>query len=197
MFSFGNLQEIIIAAGYAGVFVTIFAESGFLLGFFLPGDSLLFTLGILASQDFFNIYALVALCVSAAILGDNFGYWCGKKFGPAIFNRDESLLFHKKNVEKTRLFYEKYGRKAIILARFVPVVRTFVPIMAGVGQMNYMTFLRYNVIGGLLWGAGVLLAGFFLGQAFPQVQNYLLLIIIIIILTSFLPVLTEWLKHKK
>ncbi len=191
-----HLLDLILHFSYLGIFAVVFAESGFLLGFFLPGDSLLFTAGLLASQGIFNIWILVPLIILAAILGDSFGYSMGKKFGPKIFVRKNSLFFRQENVDKTTKFYEKYGVKAIILARFVPVVRTFVPIFAGVGGMQYSTFLSYNVIGAMLWGAGMTLAGFFLGRSFPGIEHYLTYIIFGIIFLSLIPIVREFVLKK-
>ncbi len=191
-----HFTEAIVAFGYIGIFAVIFAESGFLLGFFLPGDSFLFTLGILSSQGLFSIWFLVALSIVAAISGDNFGYYCGKRFGPKIFDREKSFFFNKKNVDKTREFYERHGKKTIIFARFVPVIRTFAPIMAGVGKMEYKTFFSYNVIGGILWPSALLLGGYFLGKVFPGSEKYLGFIVIAIIAVSFLPILKEFLVKK-
>src|SRR3989344_3629379 len=146
-----DLISIIKTAGYFGIFGIVFAESGLFIGFFLPGDSLLFTAGFLASQGFLNIWILAALTFLAAILGDNFGYAFGARVGQAIFSREDSWLFHKDHLVRARLFYEKHGAKTLVLARFLPVVRTFAPILAGVGQMNYRTFFFYNVFGGFLW----------------------------------------------
>ncbi len=192
-----NLQNIIIASGYLGIFVTIFAESGFLLGIFLPGDSLLFTLGLFASKGSFSILILWILSVSAAILGDSFGYFSGRKFGPAIFSKENSLFFRKSYLDKTQAFYDKYGKKTIILARFVPIVRTLAPIFAGVANMNYRTFVSYNIIGGILWPSVMLFSGFFLGNIFPGIKNYLSEVILIIIFLSFLPVIFELVKAYK
>ncbi|MFO0719027.1 MAG: VTT domain-containing protein [Candidatus Paceibacterota bacterium] len=192
-----TLQNIIIASGYLGIFVTIFAESGFLLGIFLPGDSLLFTLGLFASKGSFSILILWILSVSAAILGDSFGYFSGRKFGPAIFSKENSLFFRKSYLDKTQAFYDKYGKKTIILARFVPIVRTLAPIFAGVANMNYRTFVSYNIIGGILWPSIMLFSGFFLGNIFPGIKNYLSEVILIIIFLSFLPVIFELVKTYK
>lgn len=192
-----SLQNIIIASGYLGIFVTIFAESGFLLGIFLPGDSLLFTLGLFASRGSFSIWVLLPLSIVAAIAGDSFGYFSGKKFGPAIFNRDDSFFFRKSYIEKTRHFYEKYGKKTIILARFVPIVRTLAPIFAGVAGMNYKTFVSYNIVGGILWPSSMLLAGYFLGTWFPSIQHYLSEVIIVIILLSVSPMVFEFIKSRR
>lgn len=182
-----DLAEIIRAAGYFGVWGMIFAESGLFIGFFLPGDSLLFTAGFLASQGFLNIWVLAIGSFVAAVVGDSVGYTFGRKVGPAIFNKEDSLLFHKDHIHTAQLFYEKHGGKTIILARFMPIVRTFAPILAGVGEMRYSTFLAFNVVGGFLWAVGVSVLGYFLGQTIPGVDKYLLPIILLIIVLSVAP----------
>ena len=192
-----DLTTLIQGFGYIGLFAIVFAESGLFFGFFLPGDSLLFTAGLIASQGTLNIFVLVPLIVVAAILGDNFGYWFGAKVGPKIFTREDSFFFNKRHIDRTRIFYLKYGPKAVIIARFVPIVRTFTPILAGVGSMPYFTFLRYNIIGGVLWGAGVTLLGYFLGMVIPNIEQYLLPIVLVIIVISFLPVVFEFWKSRK
>lgn len=192
-----DIQDIIFAFGYIGVAVVLFAESGVFLGFFLPGDSLIFTAGILASKGHFNIWVLLPLCAAAAILGDSFGYYFGKKIGPKIFSRHDSFFFNKKYIDKTMRFYAVHGKKTIILARFVPIVRTFAPILAGVGEMKYKTFFIFNVIGGLLWTIGFLSAGYFLGSLFPATEQYIAVILIGIILLSFTPIAYELWKEKR
>lgn len=192
-----DLQSILPTIGYLGIFIVVFAESGLFIGFFLPGDSLLFTAGFLASTNIFNIWILVPLCFIAAVLGDSVGYAFGHKVGRRLFHKKESLLFHKDNLEKAERFYEKHGKKTIILARFMPIVRTFAPIVAGIGRMQYRTFLLYNVIGGVLWGVGLCLAGYFLGKTIPNVDRYLLPIIGLIIVLSVAPSAYHVLKDKK
>jgi len=182
-----DLAEIIRTIGYAGLFAMVFAESGLFFGFFLPGDSLLFTAGFLASQGFFDERILIPLFAIAAILGDSVGYWTGAKAGNWLMKRKDSFFFKKSYVEKARKFYDKHGGKTLILARFVPAVRTFVPIVAGMTGMNYSKFLTYNVVGGLIWGSGVSAAGYFLGSRIPHVDRYLLPIILVIIFVSVLP----------
>lgn len=185
------LSSLGTLAIYATVFGIVFAESGLLIGFFLPGDSLLFTAGFLASQPRFglNIALLAAGCFVAAVVGDSVGYSFGKNVGRRLFQREDSLFFHKKHLLKAEAFYERHGGKAIILARFMPIVRTFAPIVAGMGSMKYGRFLAYNVVGGFLWGVGMSLAGFFFGAALPaeQVDKYLLPVIFLIIVVSLLP----------
>jgi membrane-associated protein len=175
----------------------IFAESGLFFGFFLPGDSVLFSVGLLASQGSFNILTLVVLVCVAAILGDSVGYWFGAKVGPALFQREDSFLFKKHYVVETHRYYETYGPMTIILARFIPAVRTFAPILAGVGKMKYATFLRYNIVGGIAWGAGVTLLGYFLGNTVPGIDKYIYPIIVLIVIVSALPVILQWLRARK
>jgi membrane-associated protein len=179
------------------VLFIIFAESGLFFGFFLPGDSLLFTAGFLASQGYFNIAVLVIGCAIAAIAGDSAGYAFGHKVGPKIFTREDSFFFHKRHIERSRAFFEAHGKKTIILARFIPVVRTFAPILAGVGGMRYRTFLSYNVFGGLVWGAGFPVLGYMLGHIIPSADKYILPIVLGIVLVSFIPVAWEFWKDKR
>jgi len=192
-----TLTDTIIHAGYLAFFITLFAESGFLLGFFLPGDSLLFTAGILASQGLFNIYILTGGAIIAAIAGDSFGYYLGKKAGDSLFNRPDSRFFKQEYVEKTEDFFHRHGTKTIILARFVPIVRTFAPIMAGVGSMRYKTFLSYNVIGGILWTASFLLLSFYLGSVVPNIEHYLSYIIFSILVLSVMPIFIELIRSRR
>jgi membrane-associated protein len=186
-----DLQSLIRTAGYLGVWAIIFAESGLLIGFFLPGDSLLFVAGFIAStpNSPFNIVILTIGCWIAAVAGDNVGYSTGYRFGRKLFRREESWFFHKKNLVKAQNFYAKHGKKTIILARFLPIVRTFAPIVAGIGSMNYRVFFVYNVVGGTLWAVGLTLLGYFLGQWIPSdlMEKYLILIIVMIVITSLLP----------
>ncbi len=192
-----DLKHLIEIGGLVGMYGIIFAESGLFFGFFLPGDSLLFTAGFLASQGHLSISALIGGCWIAAILGDSVGYAFGKYIGPKLFNKTDSKIFHKEHPERARAFYAKHGPKAIILARFIPIIRTFVPIIAGVGKMHYPTFATYNIIGGTLWIWSMTLAGYFLGQSIPNVDNYILPIVAGMILISFIPVLREYLTYRK
>jgi membrane-associated protein len=192
-----DLNSLLKTVGYAGIFAIVFAESGLLVGFFLPGDSLLFTAGFLASQGFFNIALLCAITFVAAVLGDNVGYQFGKKAGPRIFKKEDSLVFSKANIERSQKFYEKHGGKTIILARFIPVVRTFAPVIAGVGEMRYRSFLVFNLIGALLWAVGVTLLGFFLGKSIPNIDHYLLPIAFLIIVFSIVPGVYHLLKDQE
>lgn len=184
-----DLLELIKTAGYLGVFAIVFLESGLLIGFFFPGDSLLFTAGFLASQGYLDIKILILGCYIAAVAGDSIGYYIGKKFGPKIFNKDDSIFFHKKHLARAQSFYDKHGGKTIILARFVPVIRAFAPVVAGAGKMDYKKFVTYNLVGGVLWAIGVTLAGYYLGNFIPEddIDKYLLPIIGLIIVASILP----------
>lgn len=194
IFSTENLIWLIKAGGYIGLFAIIFAESGLFLGFFLPGDSLIFTAGFLASQNILNIWILIPILFLGAVLGDNFGYSFGRQVGPKIFKRKDSLFFHRDNLNKANLFYQKHGPKTLILARFMPVIRTFAPILAGVGSMDYRKFFIFNLIGGALWTTSLPLLGYYLGQVVPNIDKYLLPIILGIILLSFLPSVIQLIK---
>ncbi|MFE5402039.1 DedA family protein [Streptomyces sp. NPDC056580] len=180
-----------------GLLLIVFAESGLLIGFFLPGDSLLFTCGLLITshQLDFPLWGAIGLICLAAILGDQAGYMFGKKVGPSLFNRPDSRLFKQENVAKAHEFFEKYGPKSLVLARFVPIVRTFTPIVAGVSGMRYRSFLAFNVIGGVLWGAGVTLLGSWLGQH-DVVKNNIEAILILIVLVSVIPIVIEYLRAR-
>ncbi len=188
-----QFDELIRWGGYTVLVVIVFAETGLLAGFFLPGDSLLVTAGLLASSDgILNIWGLVVALSLAAIIGDSTGYAIGYHVGPKVFNRESSWLFHKDHLIRTRRFYEKYGAKTIVLARFVPIVRTFAPTVAGVGKMEYRRFLCFNVIGGIGWVVSMTWAGYWLGHAIPAVEAKLHWVIGIVILLSFLPLVREW-----
>lgn len=192
-----DLIAFVKIAGYFGVWGFVFAESGLFVGFFLPGDSLLFTAGFLASQGILNIWLLVIGSFIFAVAGVSVGYAFGYKVGPALFNKEDSFIFSKRNVEVTQKFYEKHGGKAIILARFMPVIRTFAPILAGVGKMNYSQFFVYNLIGGFLWAVGLCFGGYILGNIIPNVDRYLLPIIVLIIVLSVLPSAIHILRDKE
>ncbi len=180
-----------------GLLLIVFAESGLLIGFFLPGDSLLFTCGLLITshQLDFPLWGAIALICLAAVLGDQAGYMFGRKVGPSLFNRPDSRLFKQENVTKAHEFFEKYGPKSLVLARFVPIVRTFTPIIAGVSGMKYRSFLTFNVIGGVLWGAGVTLLGSWLGNI-GFVKNNIEAILILIVLVSVVPIAIEFLRAR-
>ncbi|MBN2306286.1 MAG: VTT domain-containing protein [Anaerolineae bacterium] len=200
-----DLKEFIATIGYIGVFAIVFAESGLLIGFFLPGDSLLFTAGVIAGssklQDTLGVelsYPILAIgCFIAAVSGDSVGYWFGKRVGRRLFQRKDSLFFKKKYLIQAEEMYHKHGGKIIVIARFIPIVRTFAPIVAGIGTMHYRRFISYNVFGGLLWAVGVVSMGYFLGDA---ADGYLLPIVAAIIIISVLPpvihVLHDYLKER-
>ncbi|MEU9156502.1 VTT domain-containing protein [Streptomyces sp. NPDC048417] len=190
-------NQLLDSFGIWGLLLVVFAESGLLIGFFLPGDSLLFTCGLLITSNQLNfpLWGAIALICVAAILGDQAGYMFGKKVGPSLFNRPNSRLFKRENVEKAHEFFEKHGPKSLILARFVPVIRTFTPIIAGVSGMAYRSFLVFNVIGGVLWGAGVTLLGSWLGKI-DVVKNNIEAILILIVLVSVIPIIIEFLRAR-
>lgn len=195
--------EIIKWAGVLGVAFIIFAESGLLIGFFLPGDSLLFTAGFLTQTGFLpiNIHLLVLILFIAAVSGDSVGYTFGRRVGRKLYERPNSRWFKQEHVQKAEAFYAKYGGKTIILARFIPFVRTFAPIIAGTAKMHYTKFITYNVIGGLIWAVGVTYLGYFLGEILTRagykIDQVLLPIIVIIILISLLPPAFHLLRHKE
>lgn len=180
---------------YILLFVVVFVETGLVIMPFLPGDSLLFASGALSGLGYLNIFVLYISLLSAAILGDSVNYWIGNKIGPRVFSRENSKIFKKEYLEKTREFYEKHGGKTIILARFIPIIRTFAPFVAGVGKMKYKTFLLYNVVGGFLWVTSFTFAGYFFG-GLPFMQKNFHYAVIIIIFISLIPIGYEFVKHK-
>lgn len=192
-----DLESLVRAVGLLGLFGIIFAESGVLLGLFLPGDSLLFTAGLLASQGYANILLLMAVTFSGAVLGDSFGYALGRRAGPKIFRKDDSLFFRRTYLDKASDFYKKHGGMTVVLARFIPMVRTFAPILAGVGRMHYPTFLFYNVFGALLWAVGLTGLGFSFGNVIPDAGRYLPPAVAVLIAISFVPALIRLWGDKK
>lgn len=192
----GDLKSVIEAIGLIGIYAIVFLESGMMVGFFFPGDSLLFTAGFLASQGFFNIWVLAIGSFIAAVLGDSIGYTIGHRYGKRLFSKEDSLLFHKDHLKKAEAFYEKHGGKTIILARFIPVIRAFAPVVAGIGSMKYSTFITYNLIGAFLWAIGMSFLGYFLGNIIPDVDKYLLPIIGLIIFSSVVPAIYHLIKEK-
>lgn len=186
-----HLRQLLGSLGFWGghlaIWAVVFAESGLLIGFFLPGDSLLFTAGFLASQGFLNIQLLIIGAFICAVLGDNVGYATGHRFGRRLFRKEDSWFFNKKHLLTAQKFYDKHGKKTVVLARFMPIVRTFAPIVAGIGAMHYRTFMSYNLIGGFAWTFGITLLGYFLGQVIPDVDKYLLPIIVLIVVISLGP----------
>ena len=191
-----DLKAIIEAVGIIGLTGIIFAESGLFFGFFLPGDSLLVTAGLLATQGYFHLGVALPVLAVAAVAGDSVGYWFGRKVGPKIFRREDSLLFKKSHLERAHAFYKKYGGKTIFLARFVPIVRTFAPIVAGAADMSYKKFISFNIFGGIFWTSSMLLIGYFLGSVIPDVDKYILPIIVIIVFVSILPGIIEGFKAR-
>ncbi len=191
-----NPEVVIRVGGYIGLFGTVFAESGLLIGFFLPGDSLLFSAGFFASQHLFGfeIWVVASGCFVAAVLGDSVGYSFGQRIGKRIFNRRESLVFNPAHIDRAQAFYENHGPWTIVLARFVPIIRTFAPIVAGAGRMPYRTFLIFNIVGAFLWAVGLSLLGFTLGNAIPGLENHLELIIVVILILSIAPAIAHALR---
>ena len=190
-----DLHSFIQAAGDAGTAAIIFAETGLFIGFFLPGDTLLFTAGILASQGILNITTLVIYVTIAAIAGDSVGYWTGAKAGPLIFTRPDSFWFSAERVKDAERFFEKYGPISIVLARFVPVVRTFVPVVAGVARMRYRTFFAFNVVGGILWTSLIPLAGYYAGNMIPNIDRYILPLVGVVAVASVAPIVVEAIRR--
>jgi membrane-associated protein len=198
-----GLKSLIEQGTYLLLFAIIFAETGLLLGFFLPGDSLLFVAGTLCAvvlpghtEPLMNIAVLIPLLIVAAITGDATGYYIGRKVGPSLYNRPNSKLFKREHLEKTQAFYDKHGPKTIVLARFVPIVRTFAPTVAGVAGMSYRTFVLYNVLGGVLWIASMSLLGYFLGNV-PWVKENLEKAVILIVFLSILPMIIHYIQERR
>ncbi|MEU4221265.1 VTT domain-containing protein [Actinoplanes sp. NPDC026623] len=197
--SFLDPEWLISTFGLIGILAIVFAESGLLIGFFLPGDSLLFTTGLLVADRTYLHQSLWLMCLLvsiAAVAGDQFGYMFGRRFGPALFRRPDARLFKQENLTRAQDFFEKYGARSIVLARFVPIVRTFTPIVAGASGMRYRTFLVYNVVGGTLWGCGVTVLGYFLGQV-GFVKDHIELMLIGIVAVSVLPIAIELLRARR
>jgi membrane-associated protein len=194
---FGPLEAVLVSFGYFALFGMVFAESGLFFGFFLPGDSLLFTAGLLASKGIFQIEWVLIGTAICAILGDQVGYWTGSKFGKRFFNKPKSLFRDPQHIKKAEEFYAKHGKKTIVLARFVPAVRTFAPIVAGTAHMDYKTFITYNILGGLLWTLVFVLAGYFLGSLLPNSGEILTGIVLLIILVSLVPLGIEYFRKQK
>ena len=192
-----DLEALIRGVGYAGLVAIVFVETGLLVGFFLPGDSLLVTAGLLASQGFLNVWVLGVLLSVAAVAGDAVGYSIGRATGPRIFTREDSRFFNRKHLIAAANFYEKHGGKTIVIARFVPIVRTFAPVIAGVAQMTYRRFATYNILGGLLWVWSMLFTGYSLGRYVPGIKDHVEKVIVAVILLSILPGLIGWYRQRK
>ena len=196
---FANLSDLpalIKWAGYIGLTAIVFAETGLLIGFFLPGDSLLVTAGLVAGQEFINVYLLGVLLNVAAIVGNSTGYFIGNSAGPKIFTRENSLFFNRKHLIRAREFYARHGRKTIILAQFVPIIRTFSPVVAGAGQMPYRVFLVTSILGTTLWVWSMLFTGYFLARYIPGVDKHIELVVIIVVFISILPGVISWWRER-
>ena len=186
-----DVRGLIQLGGLLAVCVIVFVETGLLVGFFLPGDSLLVTAGVFAAAGDLNVTALLIGASICAVVGDQVGYWIGRRAGAALYRRPDSRVFKRKHLERAHAFYEKYGAKTIVLARFVPIVRTFAPAVAGAAEMTYRRFVVYNVLGGLLWVFSTVLLGYFLGRSVPNIDRHIHIVIAIVIVLSFIPVLVE------
>lgn len=199
LFACAHLDPIAIikTGSYLGISLVVFAESGLLIGILFPGDSLLFAAGLLSGAGYLALLPLALSVAAAAILGDTVGYWFGANVGTNFFNRKDSRFFKQEYVRRTELFYEKYGGRAVILARFVPIIRTIAPIFAGIGKMKYRTFLSYNAVGGCLWGIGMTLLGFSLGSIIPNSEHYILPLSLVIVVISFLPIIINVVRGKR
>jgi len=191
------LDALIRWGGYLVLVAIVFTETGLLVGFFLPGDSLLVTAGLVAAAGGLNIWWLNVLLAVAAISGDNVGYGIGARLGPRLFTRERSLLFNPRHVQRTREFYARHGAKTIVLARFVPIVRTFAPVVAGVGQMEYRRFLFYNVAGGLGWVVSMTWAGYLLGHTIPDIDRHIHVVVVVVVLLSVIPIGIEIVRGRR
>jgi membrane-associated protein len=192
-----SLDDLIRWGGYVILAVIVFTETGLLIGFFLPGDSLLITAGLVAATGTLNIWWLNLSLSIAAIVGDSVGYAIGRRLGPRLFTRPKSLLFNPRHIARTRAFYERHGAKTIVIARFVPIVRTFAPVVAGVGQMEYRRFLFYNIAGGVGWVTTMTWAGYLLGQAVPNISDHIHIVVGIVILLSLIPIVVELIRERR
>src|SRR2546423_300985 len=192
-----DLPGLVQWAGLFGLGVIVFSETGLLVGFFLPGDSLLVTAGLLAAKGYLNVYALAPALTIAAICGNSVGYFIGRATGPRVFRRDNSLFFNKKHAIRAHEFYEKYGRKTIVLAQFMPVIRTFAPVVAGVGGMKFRQFITFNVIGAIVWIWSMLGLGYFLGNTIPGIDQHIEIVVIIVIFISILPGIIGGMRARK
>ena len=193
---FTDVQGLIQAFGYLGLAIIVFTETGLMIGFFLPGDSLLVTAGLFAAKGDLNIVFLNVLLMTCAILGDATGYYIGKRLGPALFRREDSFFFKKKHLIATHEFYEKHGGKTIIIARFVPIVRTFAPVVAGMADMPYRRFALFNIVGGIGWVFSMTMIGYLLIKMFPNIEKHIHIVIVIVIFLSILPGIIEFVRAK-
>jgi len=192
-----NLPELVQWAGLFGLAAIIFSETGLLIGVFLPGDSLLVTAGLLAARGYLNVYALAPVLTVAAICGNSVGYFIGRATGPRIFSRENSLFFNKKHAIRAHEFYEKHGRKTIVLAQFMPIIRTFGPVVAGVGGMKFRTFITFNIMGAVLWIWSMVAIGYFLGSYIPGIDQHIEIVVAIVVFISLLPGLISWYRGRR
>lgn len=192
-----GLDDLIRWGGYVVLVAIVFTETGLLVGFFLPGDSLLITAGLVAATGALDIWWLNGLLIVAAVVGDSVGYAIGARIGPRLFTREQSWLFNPRHVVRTREFYERHGAKTIVIARFVPIIRTFAPVVAGVGQMAYRRFLFYNVAGGVGWVTSMTWAGYLLGQAVPNIDRHIHIVVAVVIVLSVIPIGVEILRERR
>jgi membrane-associated protein len=191
-----DVEGIIRWGGLFMLVVIIFAETGLMVGFFLPGDSLLVTAGVFSAAGHLELWTLLTAVTAAAIVGDQVGYWIGYRAGPLLFRREDSLFFKRRHLLRAHAFYERHGGKTIILARFMPIIRTFAPVVAGVGEMRYRRFVAFNVVGGFLWVWSMALLGFSLGHTIPDIDRHIHLVILIVIFLSILPGIIEFVRSR-
>jgi membrane-associated protein len=192
-----NVPELIRIVGFYGLIAIVFAETGLLVGFFLPGDSLLITAGLFAARGDLSIHALIPTLIVAAIVGNATGYWIGARTGAALYSRPDSLLFRREHVRMTHEYYERHGGKTVVLAQFIPILRTFAPVVAGVGQMGYRQFATFNVLGAILWVSSMTLAGYLLGNLVPNIEKRIHIVVAIVILVSLIPPAIALLKNRR
>ena len=192
-----DVRYLVQTGGYLALAITVFVETGLMIGFFLPGDSLLVTAGLFAAKGDLNIVWLNILLMFCAITGDATGYYIGKKLGPALFRREDSMFFKKKHLIATQEFYEKHGGKTIIIARFVPVIRTFAPVVAGIGNMSYRRFAMFNIVGGIGWVFSMTMIGYGLIKLFPDIEKHIHIVILVVIFLSILPGIISWQRERK
>jgi membrane-associated protein len=192
-----NVPELIRWGGLVGMAAIVFAETGLMVGFFLPGDSLLVTAGVFAARGDLSISSLNAVVMLAAVAGDATGYWIGRRAGRALYSRPDSLLFRREHLLRTHEFYERHGGKTIVIARFMPIVRTFAPVVAGAADMTYRHFAVYNIAGGVLWAASMSLTGYFLGLSVPNIETNIHLVVAAVIVLSLVPGFVAWLRNRR
>jgi membrane-associated protein len=192
-----DVEHWVRVGGLVALTLIVFAETGLFVGFFLPGDSLLVTAGLFAATGVLDIWSLIGVLSVAAVLGPMVGYWFGATTGPRIFAREDSLFFHRKHLITTQEFFDRHGPFTIVIARFMPIVRTFAPIVAGVGRMDYRRFMLYNLVGSVLWVWGLTLLGYFLGRAIPNIDRYVHIIIVVVVVLSLLPGVVKFVQHRR